>query len=323
MKFSFPTIIFFLSGYFLSSCVSYRYIDLQVLNPGTIKIPYQVDEFHIVNSQKMDRDFDVVIKDSAKHPGAYYKMYIQTFDSLLKIKLESSPFFEHSKVVVQNEKSFQAEMKNLSQREKEKHLIASVTKLSLIDTIKPNTESIDYDTRYNYYSLYSIYYLFKLELVNAGSGRYEDTFSFHDTLTWSGVGDYRQIAESMIPSTPEAILETAKIAAEKYAKRIAAYWSTEERMLFYNNNKYMRSGYHSFTLNDLESAIKSWKYLYDVGTPELASLAAHNIGLVYEMLDDFTNSELWLNNSLKNKWHIQTEEYLDRIKLRKASVNKL
>jgi hypothetical protein len=321
MKFS-SWVIVFLLGYFLSSCVSYRYIDLQVLNPGTIKLSHHVEELHIIDPQKRG-DYDIVIKDTTKRMDEYYKIYIQTFDSLLKTQLENSPFFEDSKVVIQNEKSFQAEMKNISPREKDKHLLVSIAKLSLIDSIKPKTYFIDFDVRYNYYSLYSIYYLFKIELINTGNSRYEDTFSFHDTLTWTGGGDYKRIAESEIPSTAEAIRETAKNAAEKYANRIAAYWSTEERMLFYNNNKYMRMGYQYFNRNDLDNAIKSWKYLYEAGTPLLASIAAHNIGLAYEMLDDFTNSELWLDNSLKSKWHIQTEEYLDRIKQRRASVSKL
>jgi hypothetical protein len=228
--------------------------------------------------------------------------------------------FETSKISIQKEKEFDKETGALSKNEGNRHILLN---LSQMDVIEKKIQ-LGYDTwNYLYVASYSFTYRFKIELQNIGSGHYYDTRIITDTLTWDAESYDKEALADQLPGKSDVMIAIGTMAAEKYAKKIAPYWTTEERMLYYNNNKYMRKGYNLYVANDLEGAIQSWKHLYEVGTPQLASIAAHNIALVYEQLDDFDNSELWLDNSIKSKYHYQTVDYYYRIKERKAGKAKL
>lgn len=302
-----------------TSCVSYRYIDLQILNPGSSKIPSNIS-LHIEEPEKMDSDHLLSFRDSAINKKYYYKLLVQTFDSTLKARFIESPMFEQSKAVVQKESDLDKEMGRMPSSEMNKHVSLSVRKMEVIEK-KPQVGYNNWD--FSYTASYSYTYRFRIEMQNIGTEHYYDTSTITDTLTWEAESYYKEMLSDQLPTRREAITDIATMAAEKYARKVAPYWTTEERMLYYSNNKYMRKGYNLYLVNDLDGAIQSWKHLYEVGTPQLASIAAHNIALIYEILDDFDNSELWLDNSIKSKYHYQTVDYYYRIKERKAGRKKL
>ncbi len=303
----------------VTSCTTYRFIDIQVLNPGSVKLPSNIT-FHIIEPQKVDTEFRIILRDTSLNELYLYKLLIHNFDSTLKKHLEASPMFSNSQIVIQNESEFNKNIATKSLDEKKEHVLMSVEKLDLIE----QKIFADYDLwNYDYLATYSFYYKFKIELRNMGTNQIYDTYTFFDTLSWNSQSYYKELLIRDLPTTSQATVEIGKIAGERYADKIAPFWTSEERMLFYNPNRFLKNGYNQFVANDLEGAIQTWKHLYEVGTPQLASIAAHNIGLMYEMLDDFDNSELWLNNSVKVKYHFQTEEYLDRIKERRGGRKKL
>lgn len=318
MSFNKGIFSFFLISIF-TSCISYRYIDLQVLNPGSVKLPSNIT-LHITDPQKIDSDHLLSFRDTTLNKLYYYKLLIHTFDSTLKARFIESPMFENSQIVIQTEDAFQKEMVNKTFMEKKRHIFMSISKM---DVIEKRIEVSYDDWNYWYMASYSITYKFKIELQNTGNEHYYDTSLFTDTLTWTSNSYNKELLGRDLPTRTEAICEVGSMAAERYAKKVAPFWNTEERMLYYSGNKYMRKGYNQYLANDLEGAIQSWKHLYEVGTPQLASIAAHNIGLMYEMLDDFENSELWLNNSLKLRNHYQTVDYLYRVQERNTGRKKL
>jgi hypothetical protein len=302
--------------FLLTSCVSYRYIDIQVLQPGSVNLPSNIRTLHIIEPGIESVDHDIAIRSKAHGNDFYYKLFVQAFDSVLNNYLHDSPDFNDVIVLVQKNNQWQDEARNIPIGEKEKHGVLSIVGQTLIDTIKPDTYIPDNEYGYSYYSFYSLYCRSKIEFTNPGRTKFYDTYIYSDTLTWSYRSMYADEASLNIPSASEAILQTADKAAGEYAHWLAPYWVSDERMLFYSNNKYMRLGYNFFVENKLTEAIQSWKYIYEAGTPLLASVAAHNIALAYEMLDDYDSSETWLNNSLTFKWHIQTEYYLGKIRQR-------
>jgi hypothetical protein len=275
---------------------------------------------HIINPQKVDFDYNISLRDSSLNQSYFCKLLVINFDSTLLKQLRESPKFNNSQIVFQNENEFRKELANRSLNENERNVLLSIDRLDLAEFKK----SVEYDFEtYEYVAYYSFSYKIKIELRNVGSNQIYDTRTLSDTVTWDNSSFYKELVYNDLPTTPQAIIEIGRMAGESYAEKIAPFWTTEERMLFYSGNKFLRKGYNQFVANDLDGAIQTWKYLYEVGTPQLASIAAHNIGLVYEMQDDFDNSELWLNNSLKTKYHYQTENYLERIKERRAGRTNL
>ena len=298
----------------LSSCISYRYIDIQVLNPRSAQIPSE-GTIHFIKPGKISRDTIVSsIKDSSLIREAQKYLVINNLATSLKKHFDESPFFEKSQFIIQEEKSYLDEMKNKSIFEQRKNILLNI-KDFYINVINRN--------KYDSFSEKDVMYKLKIELINAGTGQIYDSYADTDTLIWNLYDESSEEGYNRLPTTNEALEETGKTIADKYAQKIAPAWTTEERMLYYNGNKYMRQGYYKFTNNDFEGAVAEWKHIYDVGTQALASVAAHNIALTYEMQDDLENCKTWLIYSLSNKRRPYTEEYFQHIQERIALRDKL
>lgn len=309
--------VFFLM---FSSCTSLRYIDLQVLEPGSVKLPKNLDAINIIVPDLTHLDHTIVMEDTVYSYQEYYNLFIQVFDSTLRVVLEKSPALDKTEIYIESERKFHEKINRIPSSQRSRQSAIRIEKLIITDTIKPNTEIAEQDYGFSYYSFYSLYSRLRINFNNINN-KYIDAYIFSDTLTWVGKGNYSYEAKSKIPSTKEAIIELAIYSADEYGKWVAPYWITQERILFFNGNKYMRQGYNHFLNDDLNKALEIWQYVYSAGTPKLASMAAHNIAVVYEIQDELNSCELWLKNSVKAKYSQVTDNYLfiisQRLKLQK------
>lgn len=286
----------------LTSCVSYRYIDIQVLNPGSALLPSNIT-LHITEPDRSDTAFSQL-----------HKLFIHNFDSIVKKNFETSPLFENSKVILQTNSAFNREVKEIPLGEQKNHVLLSFKHLEIFAT----HEYIGYDNECECYTtMKNFIYTIRADLVNVSTDYVYDSYTNKDTVVYSDE-DFKSSKYIQ-----KIVAEIGKIAAAKYVQKTAPIWSTEERTLYYNGNKYMRHGYEKFADNDLNGALTEWKRLFEIGTPLLASIAAYNIALVYEMQDNLTECEKWLNSSLATKYSAQTELYLSRIKQRLADRPKI
>jgi tetratricopeptide (TPR) repeat protein len=94
-------------------------------------------------------------------------------------------------------------------------------------------------------------------------------------------------------------------------------------MYYYNSGSLMQLGYNHFNENDLEGALTYWKNAFEKGNVTTKALAAYDIGLVYEMLDDLDECERWLLKSKELKKYPPVYNYLNIIKKRKTDHLKL
>lgn len=293
------TVLFFS---LLTSCVSYRYIDIQVLNPGTANLPSPIT-LHITEPDGTDSTFSKM-----------HLLFIHNFDSTVKKNFEASPLFEKSKIVLQKTTDFNKEMKAKPNDEQKRDVLLSFKHLQIVE--KPQYIGVD-DACECFTTMKPFVYTLKIDLVNAYTDYMYDSYMICDTIIWTGE-DFN--ANRYIP---KVITEIGKQAAKKYVQTTAPLWLTEERTMFYNGNRYMRKGYDLFVKNDFDGALASWKRLYEIGTPLLASIAAYNIALVYEMQDNLDDCEKWLNCSLATRHSALAESYLSRIKQRIADRPKI
>ena len=95
--------------------------------------------------------------------------------------------------------------------------------------------------------------------------------------------------------------ELADIIASDLSVKLVPNWNTDERQIYFVPNQLMRKAYKYFGTNDLDAAISQWKTVYNLGTVPLASKAAFNIALTYEIKDDLPASKDWLNKAISLK----------------------
>jgi hypothetical protein len=291
----------------LPSCISNRYIDIQVLNPAAITLPSDLTNLYIIESLKPTEQSNLS-NIKTRYPRLnYYNQLTSSFNLNLKKNLEESPLLQHTAISIKKAKEVLKETLNLPNQLKEKQMAIFPGLGLVIDTSHLHV----YSNEYGY--AYIVFSLFKIDISNLQANTILDTHQFQDTLIWEiqNYSDLRQLPK-------EAIYEIGKIAAKKYADHIAPYWTTEERQLLYSNNSLMRGGYNKFVTNDYEGAKAVWEKLYETGTRRLAAKSAFNIALVCELLDDLDQSEEWLKRSIKSMQYIEAVSYLNIIEKRKT-----
>jgi hypothetical protein len=299
----------------LTSCsiTRYRFTDIQVLNPGSIILPTNINKLHIIDPCNGQSFNSYNLIKCLNHT---------IFDSVLKQSFEQSPTFKNIPVVIQNNKELNNEM---GKEPSGKHILLNLRCFVTIDTS-------DFARHMEYYSdgayedepiLYSklvldghykIKYKLKVELTDFTTKRVFDTFEYADSnycQRSTGIKNDRENVTNLL-------IETGKVAATKYANHLASHWTTDQRMIYYNSNKLMKIAFQRFNEDDLEAAITLWKEVYKKENTKLKALAAFNLGLAYEILDDLEECENWLLKSRQFKRTTQVDNYLNRIIKRKS-----
>lgn len=309
----------------LLSCNNYRYIDIQVLNPGLVKIPQKVDELIVVDPRIVNPDISQIEKNNSNIP--LFQLANNIFCSNFKKNIETAPIFEEANIIFPSG-FFHDSIKAKAQEDTLKRtLLLMFYYKILIDTTKANIATKilikDFDMltkeyiagrgpiRLAKYGYYRVYYKFQFMLDDVTKNRILDWYEWADNFLW--------IKEKADDDGSQSILDIGKEAAEKYVHRLAPSWITEERMMYYAGNRLMRNGYKSFCENNLDYATIFWKKLYKEGTKRLASMAAYNIALVCEIQDNLDECENWLEKSIQINSDKEVADYLEKIRKRKLT----
>jgi hypothetical protein len=299
----------------LTSCsiTRYKYTDIQVLHPSSINLPTNIKKFHIIDPCNGQRFYSYNLIKCLNHT---------IFDSVLKQSFEQSPTFKNIPFVIQNYNELNNEMRN---EPSGKHILLKLRCIVNIDTsdfgrdIKYYHDDAFEDAPTIYYEYvldghYVIKYKLKIELSDFKTERDFDTFEYADSICFQRSSDIRNDHENIT----NLLIEIEKVAATKYANHIASYWTTDQRMLYYNSSKLMKIAFQRFNEDDLEAAITLWKEVYKKDKSKLGALAAYNLGLAYEMQDDLEECESWLLKSKQIQRTVLVDNYLNLISKRKS-----
>jgi hypothetical protein len=293
----------FLLIFQLTSCISYRYIDVQVLNPGSMRIPAN-ETFHLIKNLNSQRDCYINYKDYTETKRFnYYDTLFSAFYKSFSNKMKKYSMFENSRFIADS---------LIHRGSKGVYLI--------LDTVDVGLKTF----RYIGYNEYDITITFKNRIKGKFYSFSNGNVVLRDSIHREST-KYRN--SSFYVNQMSDLSRFLTLAGNTYGEELSAkltpQWTIQERLMFYYKNRFLRKGYYAFVNDNIDEAINQWTHLYKVGTPSLASIAAHNIALMYEISDDLDNTELWLNNALKIKKRYQTEEYLAQIKKRQADRKKL
>ena len=174
----------------------------------------------------------------------------------------------------------------------------------------------DEDVPNNIFGVYQLFYAYCASLIFIKNRHLIDNYKSSDTLFWSNCTHDLISIVTTLPDIEHSSETAGMIAGENYVRHLASVWKTEERMLYFSINRLMRKAYKKFILNDLSGAQKIWKKVYEIATRKLASEAAFNVALIYELFDDLNASEDWLHKSDEMCQKQLTLEYFNKIKKR-------
>ncbi len=291
----------------LASCNSFRYIDVQVLNPAEVKLPQNIEKVFVVSNKLNIETTNIT--------DTLYLLFLNNFYDKLNKTLPQSPLFTNCKFYICNPDSFRKIFVESSFTKRKRYGIFSIDSLALKDSL----HYIDSENNYNPPYI-------KLELKFSIVGRFwkfnspENFISIRqkDTLFWEFSDLYE--FQNQMPNNLIAYSEGGKSIGEIFAQKMAPYWTTQERILFHNPNRYMRKAYQAYVKDNLTIAIEHWERVYNLGTKILASMAAHNVAVCYEMLDDLDLCEEWLGKSIGTRPNYISQNYLLEIEKRRSNV---
>ncbi len=153
-------------------------------------------------------------------------------------------------------------------------------------------------------------------------GGLADEYVLRDSLRWE-VADWDvDDVVAQMPDVEEVFLEAGYFAALTYARRIAPYWLTGERVVFMRGNRGMRKAYRH--LRNFETDVAEAIYLDQLErwNNNLVAAAMHNLALVNELNGNFRQALVWARRSYQLSQNKLTAEYIDTLeeRVRKSEV---
>jgi hypothetical protein len=292
------TFLLFLCIFLLFSCSSIRYIDIQVLKPAEIAYPYPVDKFYIIYPKK------AIVASNIEIDAPFYVQFMESFTNSLQQTLKESPLFENSEIsLIKNIDSLKSEVWN---RTNEKML----TNICTMESIHLKDSVYKISNPDNWFIRLEMRYSINLIIKNLNFKDSIKSYLLTDTIKWDSQSFSYYLDTSTVIINKQAISkELPEHVAQLLAYKIAPFWETQERKLFYSGNSIMRKGYHAFTENNNQDALKYWKYAYNNGVKKLAAQACYNIALCYETTDSLTEAKSWIDKAIELKQDSAFKEY--------------
>jgi hypothetical protein len=165
--------------------------------------------------------------------------------------------------------------------------------------------------------VHQIVYVLKFLFSNVAFEQMNKPISLKDTIRWeSFMSEISTNLEPVRKSKTNHYKELADMIASDLSVKLVPNWNTVERQIYFVPNQLMRKAYKYFATNDLDAAINQWKTVYDLGTRPLASKAAFNMALTYEIKDDLPASKDWLNKAISLKGDSVFMKYLQVVEKR-------
>jgi hypothetical protein len=307
---------------FITSCNPYRYIDIEVLEPAETDSLLQFKKL-ILSSENVPFDSLNQLKSN------YYSVFQSNFKYELKKKLLETPLFNTSEIIDSDDHNIKKINENLDSLQKKYTTVCTINSVKLSDTVK-------YVMRYDYwYMKYKLKYHINLQFHNLSTPKLYTNKLIDSISYWVSpeisydIWDILVLGENK-PRKDMAYKYCGIDAADVAVHKIAPYWMTVERVLFYNKNKQMTSAFNAYCNNQLNNAIQDWKIAFNNKNRKIAAQAAHNLAVCYEIKDSIGLANYWINLSTKYKKYeksiaykkILTKRFNDAYKLNNQFLNK-
>ena len=176
----------------------------------------------------------------------------------------------------------------------------------------------------------------------ADQARSIKTITYADTLVWESDIKYtRQQVLEQLPVRQEALLYAASTLGDAFGMSLLPSWVSVRRYLYDHSNPSIQAGIEAFRYQRWEEAIYHWQQVANdesnVESRKLkvkedkkaAAVAAANIAIAYELLDDYAsaydcaNEAYRLFGALKSAWgrqqQVNIRYYQEQLQAKKAT----
>ena len=293
-----------LSGFilFLTGCVSYTTVELDVLKPADTQIPVEIASVVVVDNAYPFRVTDTTVHE-VNLPDTTYaidSVWVDEFDSLavqsMGEALEARQFFDSVHVV---KKSFNPEEGGKPMRPLRASVIDSLCRHYNAQGVI-SLDHYDYGTTLDVIEFYDNY----MATLDARSSTYWKIFDHvngelldvhlqHDTIFWDYVERDISRAVSGIPPVREALKDAAVHAGGKYAGYVAPTWTTEERVMFKRGHPLFPRAASLANRGNWEEAARMWYHVYEENSGKIKARAAFNLALAREVVGEFREAAAW------------------------------
>lgn len=286
----------------LSSCVQYKFINIQVLKPSKFSVT---------------KDFVQPVIVAGIHKGVQGSP-----ESLAQAALDSLAALEACMVLAENLAEspwFQGLNLPVKQyyRDDSSHLIlpypwekvesmAASENADLVislEYIKVTPQSDAYPfwdgaTR-AYYGYLSMNVYAYWRVYNLYDRKVMADYLHRDTLVWEKTDYYRIRVGDQLPGFFSAASYSGYVVGSEYAKKIAPSWMDDQRLYFFKGPKQMAKAAEFVSSNQWLEAASQWQAVLQNPKPRSkdAAKAAFNMALANEMLGKFDIALEWLNKS--------------------------
>ncbi len=151
----------------------------------------------------------------------------------------------------------------------------------------------------------------KWRIYEGFGGVLSDEYLFVDTMRWE-VADWN-IDDVLyrMPEIEEVFLESAYFAALTYARRIAPYWLTHERNVFFRGTRGLRRAYRHLINDEIDNAEEIYFEELNRWNNNIVGAAMHNLALINELKGDARRALVWARRSYQVAQKSLTAAYID------------
>ena len=311
-----------------SSCVHNKNVSIQTLRPAELSIPSNFAQPLIVTG---------IYKGV---PGSPESMAQAALDStaaleaglVLAESLAESPWFQGVEPPVKQHYRDESTKLILPYSWDKVEEMASSANADLVISLEyikitPKTDSYPYleegyQGYYGYlsmdvYAYWRVYDLYNRKIVSE--------YMYRDTLLWDEFDYFPIEVGDQLPGYFNSAAYCAYLVGDEYAKKIAPYWTDEQRFYYVKGHKLFRTAASYASSNKWEDAASLWQQVIDKhpNREELAAKAAFNLAFANEMMGNFDEAIGWLEESEKFYKLQRASAYKRLIKERASNLDRL
>lgn len=307
----------------ITSCSQIKYIDIQVLTPAEITSDTPIEQLTILHSIYSAKGFIVGV-DSTN-----INLFFKTLCDSIQSKLKASPALYDAKINLATLSEYKKQFAKTSFPSRKNYYLINLDSISLADSI-----FTDYDFFFDEKGVFNkqklgvhqIIYVMKFLFRNVAFDQMKNPILLNDTVRFEyPISEISTNLDPVRKGRTNHYKELANIIAMDLSEKLVPGWNMAERQIYFVPNQLMRKAYKYFVANDLDVAISQWKMVYDLGTRPLASKAAFNIALTYEIKDDLPVSREWLNKAIilkKDSVFIKYQQVIEKRIEERSKIDK-
>lgn len=315
---------------FISGCYSLQSIEIEVVKPAEISIPYKGSTLTVLNA--------TMLKNTPKRTFNNQAIY-HYFDSTLSMQLvkDISGFLAQSpkfKTVKEHPKPYLKSIENLTKPLPWEHteqicyannsqMLFALEAIKVEDTLR----RFSHFEELNYHSE-KLLVLFITSFWRLYDFKQKEIYlqkSYTDTIYFSGYSSFKTLllAVKNKDVSHSVIKDISYQISLSLSGKIAPYWQQEERQLVDVENSAMKMALRYAKKENWQEAAKIWQQFTSSKDKKTAAAACFNLAVASELIGKIDLSLVWLKKSKENYEFYITEDYLQTVEKRIKEIEKL